>query len=127
MDRRRLAAAAIVAANVICFATMMPAQTQPPRASRPTLQIGTLAGPHHATPQQKAEAKRLATALIYASLLLLIFVVASWALLRFTRHYRTYLIRGKRAATPSEDVWAMHRPPPEEMWPQDESDEEPLS
>ncbi|HKQ50163.1 MAG TPA: hypothetical protein VJZ71_18960 [Phycisphaerae bacterium] len=47
----------------------------------------------------------------WAAVLLLIFFIAAWVIIRFSLRYRAYLFREKPPPTPSEDVWRMHRVP----------------
>lgn len=44
-------------------------------------------------------------------LLLLVFAVASYAIIRFSRNYRRYLLREPPKPTPADDVWEMHKLP----------------
>ena len=43
-----------------------------------------------------------------------IFLVSSFAFLRWSKHFRRRVFRGPAGPTPAEDVWAMHRLPEEE-------------
>jgi hypothetical protein len=50
-----------------------------------------------------------------------IFLVSSFAFLRWSKHFRRRVLRKPADPTPAEDVWAMHRLPEEEP---DDPDEE---
>jgi hypothetical protein len=69
------------------------------------------------TPEQKAQLKQrmaipmqvtLAVAAVGFGTLVILY-----AFLRWSRHFRSQLGRASRPPTPVEDVWSMHRPPPE--------------
>lgn len=47
----------------------------------------------------------------WSVVLLLIFFIAAWVIIRFSLRYRAYIFREKPPPTPSEDVWRMHRLP----------------
>ncbi|HUN81342.1 MAG TPA: hypothetical protein VMV81_07505 [Phycisphaerae bacterium] len=47
----------------------------------------------------------------WSLILFLIFLIATWAIVRFTRRFRTMILSGPSSPTPSEDVWSMHKPP----------------
>src|SRR5262245_63849172 len=47
-------------------------------------------------------------------LLVLLFSVSVLAFLRWSRHFRRLILRAPAAPTPVEDVWQMHRLPPDE-------------
>jgi hypothetical protein len=61
----------------------------------------------------------LSTLLVVGLLLTLIVLVGSHVLVRAARRYRAVGNRARSPATPSEDVWSLHRAPPLE----DEEDE----
>lgn len=50
----------------------------------------------------------------WAAVLVLIFFISVWVVIRFTLRYRAYLFREKTPPTPSDDVWKMHRLPEDE-------------
>lgn len=57
---------------------------------------------------------------VWGFVLLIIFVAASYAIVRFSRRYRAYLLRRPAPPTASDDVWSQHRvdvPPREEEGP----------
>ncbi len=111
--------ASLIVLAALLLSPCPPASAQP--ASNPTGAIAADDRPH-ATPKQKAKAKKLAAVLAYTSVLLLIFVIGSWAIVRFSRRFQNYLVRGDKAPTQSDDVWAMHRLPPDAMEQLDEDD-----
>ncbi len=49
--------------------------------------------------------------LLWAGVIILTFLVASFAIHRFSRRYRAMLLRKPAPPTASEDVWKMHRLP----------------
>lgn len=61
----------------------------------------------------------------WAALLLILFLMATWALSRFSARFRTYLLREKGPPTPSDDLWAMHRLPKEVDAPDGPSEDPP--
>jgi len=65
--------------------------------------------PAAVSPETKARAIR--QLLFWLVVLVLVFVVSTTAFLRWSRHFRRSLFRKPRPATPSEDVWAMHKLP----------------
>jgi hypothetical protein len=48
---------------------------------------------------------------VWSLVLLLVFLVGSYALIRFSRRFGNYLFRKKSPPTKTEDVWKMHRLP----------------
>lgn len=87
---------------------------------------------HVLTPEAKVELMR--QLLFWSLVFVLIFTVSTYAFLRWSRHFRRLILRGPRQATPSEDVWSMHRlpedwreelvePPSEPEEPPDQPDE----
>jgi hypothetical protein len=57
---------------------------------------------------------RLSHTLFWGTVLILVLVVAAITIVVFSRRYRAYLTRGDHKPTPAEDVWSMHRLPPDE-------------
>ncbi len=55
--------------------------------------------------------EQLGRMLLWASIILLTFLVASFAIHRFSKGYRAMLLRKPAPPTASEDVWKMHRLP----------------
>jgi hypothetical protein len=51
--------------------------------------------------------------LVYGTVLLFVFVVATVALVVVSRNYRRHLARRKPSPTPVDDVWSRHRVPEE--------------
>jgi len=51
----------------------------------------------------------LAMGLFWLSATILAFLVATWALLRWSRRFRMLLVRRPDPPTPTPDVWGMHR------------------
>lgn len=47
----------------------------------------------------------------WSLILFLIFVIGAWAIVRFTKRFRTMILTGPSTPTPSDDVWSMHKPP----------------
>lgn len=77
------------------------------------------------TPEQKAQLKQrmaipmqvtLAVAAVGFGTLVILY-----AFLRWSRHFRSQLGRTSRPPTAVEDVWSMHRPPPEVSAPDGDS------
>jgi len=91
-------------ANLLFAAQTVVGQANVQPATRPKL-----------PPEKKARARALATALVYGFLLLLTFLILWLAIMRFTRRYRAYLAQSKSKPTPVEDVWLMHKLPPEAL------------
>lgn len=58
-----------------------------------------------------ARASWLTQAVLLISLVFLIFVVGTFAMVRFSRRFRAALLGRRATPTPSEDVWQMHRLP----------------
>ena len=57
--------------------------------------------------------RTLPLALLALLLLVLVFLLGSFLVVRAGRHYRTALSRKRAPPTAMEDVWAMHKLPPE--------------
>jgi hypothetical protein len=53
--------------------------------------------------------------LLWGVVILIVLVVGVGALVRFSRGYKTFLVRGGAKPTPSEDVWSMHRLPKDDL------------
>lgn len=49
--------------------------------------------------------------IFWSAVVLLVFLIAAWAILRFSVRFRSYVLRDKSPPTPSDDVWSMHRVP----------------
>jgi len=64
-------------------------------------------------PGRLPTARIIQNVLFLLLLLVLMFGVASLAFLRFSRRFRRWLLRRPTPPTPADDVWAMHRLPPE--------------
>jgi hypothetical protein len=62
---------------------------------------------------------QLGRMLLWTAVLLFVFLVGSFAIHRFSRRYRAYLLRKPASPTASEDVWRMHRLP--EEWDEEKS------
>lgn len=73
--------------------------TAPEATSRPSL-------------RNDPRAIRWRKTLFWSTLILFVGIVASIAIVRFSRRYAAYLKEGPSTPTASEDVWAMHRLPP---------------
>ena len=58
----------------------------------------------------------LQTWLIFSTVILIVFMAGSYAILRIGRRYRIQLVRKSPDATPTPDIWRMHRPPDEAEW-----------
>ncbi len=65
------------------------------------------------------DARALAVFLLYLLIFVLVFLVATYAILRASRRYRESLAKRKPEHTDAGDVWAMHKVP-EELDPDDE-------
>lgn len=68
-------------------------------------------------PQRDAgDAQRVgAAAIILGGVLVVVLLVAGYALLRITRQYATASLGKKAEPTPTDDVWAMHQLPEESV------------
>ena len=77
------------------------------------------ASPEHEATSQPASiqddprVKRWWPAMIWGTMIVLALVVASCAIVIFSRRYLAYLTRGRTESTSSEDVWSMHKLPDE--------------
>jgi beta-lactamase regulating signal transducer with metallopeptidase domain len=90
--------------------------THPPSSSAQTSQT-IQTSQHDASETDQPPAARLMKwreMLVWGMVLLIVLVVAVGALVRFSRAYKSFIVRGGSKPTPSEDVWSMHRLPPEE-------------
>ena len=67
-----------------------------------------------------ALAEKIQQVLFWVLMLAGIFGLSTFAFLRWSRQYRKWLLRRPRPPTVVEDVWAMHRLPEEEPWPDDD-------
>ena len=68
------------------------------------------------------DAKALATVLVYLLIMVVVFMLGSYAIMRASRRFRGSLSRTRAEPTDAGDVWAMHKVP-EELELEDESDE----
>ncbi len=59
------------------------------------------------------DARALAIFLLYLLIFVLVFLVATYAILRASRRYRESLAKRKPEHTEAGDVWAMHKVPEE--------------
>lgn len=51
-------------------------------------------------------------AVFWAGIIVLVFLAGSYAIVRFSRRFRQFLLRRTEPPTHSEDVWSQHRVPP---------------
>lgn len=117
--RERRAAAsvtAVVFGFLVCTAHVA-AQSATSAADRPALQSrsSSTTPPAATQPAAKKIDPRVlywSRALFLSLILFVIFTFAALAIIVFSRRYRATLARGQRPPTPSDDVWAMHKPPP---------------
>lgn len=58
--------------------------------------------------------EQLGSMLVWTVIILMVFLVASYAIHRFSRRFRAYLLRKPVQPTACDDVWKMHRLP--ESW-----------
>ena len=56
---------------------------------------------------------RWSQTMFWSMVLLLVLAASATAIVVFSRRFKAYLTRDRPPATPSEDVWSMHRLPPE--------------
>ncbi len=68
------------------------------------------------------DARALATFLLYLLIFVLVFLFATYAIIRASRRFRKSLAKKKPEHTDAGDVWAMHKVP-EELPPEDEDAE----
>ncbi len=67
----------------------------------------------------KTDARAMAIFLLYLLMFVLVFLVATYAILRASRRFRRSLAKQKPEHTDAGDVWAMHKLP-EELEPDNE-------
>ena len=60
-----------------------------------------------------AQARYVLWGLLLLVMVLLGFIVAALAMVRWSRRFRASLLRRRRPATPYDDIWRMHRLPDE--------------
>ena len=104
LGRPRLLVAAVMAVLLVAvFAVIWALPDLPARRSSPT----TL-------PAEVVGTTRVARDVLFVALVLLIvFVVSTFAFLRWSRHFRRWMLRKPHSPTPASDVWSMHRVPDE--------------
>ena len=73
------------------------------------------AAPPSARQKTDPRVARWVRALFWSVVLLVVLIFAAIAIVVFSRRYRRYLLRGRQAPTPSDDLWTMHRLPPEAL------------
>jgi O-antigen/teichoic acid export membrane protein len=73
-----------------------------------------IVGPPAPAMPSRTIAQKISNILFLLVLLVGILMVSTYALVRWTRRYRKWLFHKPPRPTPSSDVWAMHRLPPEE-------------
>lgn len=78
--------------------------------------------PGSVSEEKKEAARAIQLILLWALLLVGVFAVASFAFLRWSRHYRRRLLRKPSPPTPVDDVWGMHRLPDDDALPEGEPD-----
>jgi hypothetical protein len=62
-----------------------------------------------------SQLQALGQMLLYLLLLLLVFVLGSWAIMRGSRRFLGNILRRPAEPTPTSDVWSMHRLPDENL------------
>jgi hypothetical protein len=80
------------------------------------------AQPTASRPADAASRSILEYMLFLVVVLVGIFLVSSFAFLRWSKHFRRRVFREPIRPTPSEDVWSMHRLPDEEPEDLDETE-----
>jgi len=63
--------------------------------------------------------QQLGRMLLWTAVIVMVFLVGTFAIHRFSRRYRAYLVRTPQRPTASDDVWKQHRLP--ESWDESES------
>ncbi len=85
------------------------------RASRASDQpVATSPSEHEPPPQTVKAARSMSAVLLLGLLLVIVFLAASYAIVRSSRRLRELIFRERPPPTTSDDVWAMHKLPPEE-------------
>jgi hypothetical protein len=78
-------------------------------------QLGHAASPAQTDPSSVSDNLLASTAfqtwLVYSTVILIVFVAASYTIARIGRRYRIQLVRKPHDVTPTPDIWRMHRPP----------------
>ena len=64
-----------------------------------------------APPETVEQARLLQNVLFWLAVLIGAFIVSTLAFFRWSRRFRSALLRRPRPPTPADDVWAMHRLP----------------
>ncbi len=84
------------------------------RASVPATDVSISAGSPSSAPSPDVErAARASPAMLVGALLLvLVFLVGSYAIVRGSRRFREALLPSRPTPTASDDVWTMHKTPP---------------
>jgi hypothetical protein len=70
-------------------------------------------------------ARGLRAQLFWGTFLVVVLVASAIAIIRFSRRFRTYLLRDRREPTHYQDVWAMHKLPTELVDEEPDLDNEP--
>lgn len=65
------------------------------------------------TPHSVSSVKKFQYGVLLLSVVIGAFALASYAFVRWSRHFRRWLLHQPPPPTPVEDVWAMHRLPEE--------------
>lgn len=65
------------------------------------------------TPDQQALGRTLRNVLYILLVLVVLFAVSSYAFILWSRRYKRWLLRHPTQPTPHQDVWPMHKLPPE--------------
>lgn len=63
------------------------------------------------SPDTAQDARRVRAVLFYAMVLVGIFLIGSFAFLRWSRRFRRMVLQKPHDPSPADDVWAMHRLP----------------
>lgn len=92
------------------------------QASGPTT-TGPVARAPHAPVEMVKDPRmvRWRQAFFWSVVLLIIFVIAAGAIIRFSLRFRSYILRDPAPPTQSEDVWAMHKFPEKFEFEEDEN------
>ncbi len=100
----------LASAAIMIHQRALTAPTPPEPAATPSVQADAT-GESSPIAQPPSVPSRIAMGLFWVSLTVLAFLLATYALVRWSRRFRMLIIRGPLRRTATPDVWHMHRVP----------------
>ena len=93
--------------------------------TRPAVPGDDVATSQPISPEKAQDARRMRAILFYLMVLVGVFLVASFAFLRWSRRFRHVVLQKPHDPSPDDDVWSMHRLPDSDDEPPDVDPDDP--